>query len=168
MKRTFAAAVAAVTACTSIWLAGTEAASATAARPKPLPSPSATLRVVPKWTYQGGGKLAVIAACSNRADLRLITSKMLPRPVTLRKAGNLLIKVTNKTHPGKYTIMLLCVGMHQQADAADMKSVRVLKVLSDFYQPDPPALPKHFKPAVTVSSGPPARKKTPHHKKKRH
>ncbi len=164
MKRTCAAVVAAVTAGTSMWLAGPEAATA---RTEP-PQPSATLRVVPKWTYQGGGKLAVIAACSNPADHRVITSKMLPRQVPLRKTGNLLIKVTNKTHPGKYTIMLLCVGKHQQADAADMASVRILKVIGDFYQPAPPPLPEHFKPTVTVSSGPPARAKKHHKKKKGH
>jgi hypothetical protein len=153
MKRTFAVVVAAATASTSIWLAGTQAASA---RPK---QPSATLRVAPNWTYQGSGRLAVIAACSNRADVRVISSKLLPLPVTLPKAGNLLIKVTNKTRPEKYRIMLSCVGEHHMADAADIKWVKILKLLSGFSQPDQPSLPKHFKPAVTVSSGPPARKK---------
>jgi hypothetical protein len=159
MKRTFAAVVAAVTASTSIWLATASVAgpaSAAAARPKPPPAPSATLRVVPRWTYQDGGKIAVITACSERTDLRVVTSNMLRRPVTLRKGGNLLIKLTHKTHPGKYVIMLFCVGKHQQIDAIDMKTVKILKVLGGFWQPDPPALPKHFKPNVTVSSGPPA------------
>jgi hypothetical protein len=149
MKRTFAAVV---TAGISIWLAGP--GTATAATATPAPQPGATLRVVPTWTYQGSGKIAVITACSNGADIRVITSRMLPGPVTLHKAGNLLIKVTNKTHPGKYRIMLLCVGNHQQSDAFDMKWVRILKVLKDFHQPDPPPLPAHFKPAVIVSTGP--------------
>jgi hypothetical protein len=166
MKRTFAAVVAAVTASTSIWLAGAEAATAataSTARPKLPPSPSATLRVVPKWTYQDGGKIAVITACSQRADLRVVTSKMLRSPVTLRKGGNLLIKLTHKTHPGKYAIMVFCMGKNKQIDAMDMKSVKILKLLGGFWQPDPPALPKHFKPNVTVSSGPPAPAK---HRKK--
>ena len=165
MKRTFAAVVAAVTASTSIWLAGAEAATAATARPKPPPPPSATLRVVPKWTYQDGGKIAVIAACSERADLRVITSKLLPLPVTLRKSGNLLIKLTNRTHPGKYAIRLFCMGKNKQIDALDIKSVKILKLLGGFWQPDQPALPKHFKPTVTVSSGPPAPAK--HRKKKK-
>jgi hypothetical protein len=167
MKRTFfAAVVAAVTASTQIWLAGPEtatAATAATARPRPPAAPSATLRVVPKWTYQDGGKIAVIAACSQRADLRVVTSKMLPSPVTLSKGGNLLIKLTHKTHPGKYSIMLFCMGKNKQIDSVAMKSVKILKVLSGFRQPPQPALPKHFKPNVTVSSGPPAPAK---HRKK--
>ena len=134
MKRTFAAVIAAVTASTSIWLA-TAAAAAPGPRLAPgprRPAPSATLRVVPTWTYQDGGKIAVIAACSERADLRLVTSKMLPSPVTLRKGGNLLIKLTHKTRPGKYAIMLFCMGKNKQIDSMDMKSVRILKLLGGF------------------------------------
>lgn len=153
MKRALFAAVAAIAAATSIGRVGATAAT-TATTRSMAAQPSATLRVVPKWTYQGSGKIAVITACSNRADIRVITSRMLPGPVTLRKAGDLLIKVTNQTNPGKYRIMLMCVGNHQQADAADMKLVRILKVLKDFRQPDPPPLPVHFKPAVIVSTGP--------------
>jgi hypothetical protein len=151
MKRTFAAVV---TAGISIWLVGPGTATAATATATPAPQPGATLRVVPKWTYQGSGKIAVITACSNRADSRVISSRMLPGPVTLRQAGDLLIKVTNKTHPGRYRIMLLCVGNHQRSDAADMKWVQIMKVLKDFRQPDPPPLPAHFKPAVIVSTGP--------------
>ena len=139
-----------------------------AADARPGRVPSATLRVVPAWTYQDGGKIAVIAACSERADLRVVTSKMLPSPVTLRKGGKLLIKLTHKTRPGKYAIMLFCMGMNKQIDSVDMKSVRIRKLLGGFRQPDPPALPKHFKPNVTVSSGPPAPAKAAHHKKKGH
>ena len=156
MKRTFAAVVAAVTAGTSIWLASAQAATAAAAGPK---QPSATLRVAPNWTYQGSGRLAVIAACSNRTDVRVISSKLLPLPVTLPKAGNLLIKVTNKTRPEKYRIMLLCVGEHHIADAADMKSVTILKLLAGFVQPDQPFLPQHFTPAVFHAS--PRRRMSP-------
>ena len=39
--------------------------------------PRATLRVVPGWTYQGSGKLAVIASCSQWGDLRVIGLKLL-------------------------------------------------------------------------------------------
>ena len=113
MKRPFAAVIAAVTASTSIWLAASaDAASVTwlaHAKPTPPPVPSAMLHVVPKWTYQHGGKLAVITTCSERRDLRIVTSTMLRYPVILRKGGNLLIKVANKTNPGKYIITLWCV-----------------------------------------------------------
>ena len=91
---------------------------------------------MPTWTYQDGGKIAVIAACSERADLRLVTSKMLPSPVTLRKGGKLLIKLTHKTRPGKYAIMLFCMGKNKQIDSMDMKSVRIRKLLGGFWQPD--------------------------------
>jgi hypothetical protein len=156
LKRTFAAAIAAVTASTSMWLAATTASAA---------APSATLRVVPKWTYQQDGKLAVTAGCSQRSDDRVIDSKLLRQPVRMRKGRNLLIKLTGKTKPGNYTIALLCEGKHQQADSVDVKSVRILKLLGGFWQPDQPGLPAHFKPDVTVSSGPPA---PPRPKKKGH
>ena len=136
MKPTFAAAVAAVTASTSVWL-------------------TATLRVVPRWTYQDGGKLAVIAGCSQRGDVRVIGSRLLPRPVRMSKGSSLLIKITGKTKPGKYAIALLCEDKHNQPDSVDMKTVRIYKVLGAFQQPDQPALPAAFKPDVTVSSGPP-------------
>ena len=97
---------------------------AAVARPVPA-EPSATLRVVPAWTYQDDGKIAVIAACSERADLRVVTSKMLPSPVILSKGGKLLIKLTHKTHPSKYAIMLFCTGKNKQTDVMDMKSVRI-------------------------------------------
>ena len=158
MKRTFAAVIAAVTASTSIWLT---AAATAVARPAAA-EPSATLRVVPAWTYQDGGKIAVIAACSERADLRVVTSKMLPSPVTLSKGGKLLIKLTHKTHPSKYAIMLFCTGKNKQTDVMDVKSVGIRELLAGFRQPDPPALPKHFTPNVTVSSGPPAPAKAAH------
>ena len=169
MKRTIAAAVAAVTASTSMWLAATTTASATtaataaAARPGP-PDPGATLRVLPGWTYQDGGKLAVTADCSQRGDVRVIGSKLLPRPVRMSNGKSLLITVTGKTKPGKYMIVLLCEDKHQQPDSVDVKFVRIYKVLGAFQQPDQPALPAHFKPDVTVSSGPPA----PAHPKKGH
>jgi hypothetical protein len=136
--------------------------TAPAATARPAPLPRATLRVVPGWTYQGDGKLAVITACSQRGDVPVVGSKLLPRPVTLRKGPNLEIKITNKTRPGKYTINLFCTGKHQQIDSAAMKRVRILKILGGFWQPDAPGLPKHFKPDVTVSSGPPPPAKKPH------
>ncbi len=166
MKRTLAAAVA---AGVIIGLAGaapmTPRAWASALRPAPMPR--ATLRVVPGWTYQGSGRLAVIASCSQRGDLPVVGSKMLGRPVTLRKGPDLLIKITDKTRPGKYTINLFCTGKHQQVDSAAMKKVRILKVLAAFSQPDQPRLPKHFKPGATVSSGPPVKARTGHGKKSR-
>jgi len=172
MKRTLAAAM---TAGAMLGLAGLPAAALAApagARPAPAPAlapapaPSATLRVVPRWTYQEGGKLAVIVACSQRADVRVVDSRLLRRPVTLRKGRNLLIKLTNKTQPGKYTITLFCTGKRQQIDSVDTKKVRILKLLGAFWQPDAPSLPKHFKPDVTVSSGPPAPAKAGHGEEK--
>ena len=77
---------------------------------------------------------------------------------------SLLITVTGKTKPGKYMIVLLCEDKHQQPDSVDVKFVRIYAVLGAFQQPDQPALPAHFKPDVTVSSGPPA----PAHPKKGH
>jgi hypothetical protein len=160
MKRTFAAAVAAVTAGTSIWLATVPAN----ARPKPAAIPSATVQVVPKWTYQGGGKLAVITACSQRGDLHVVTSKLLGHPVAL-PGRNLLIRVTNKTKPQKYTITLWCVAKSGLVDAMDMKWAKVLKRLPDWEQQPAPHLPRHFKPDVTVQSDPPAVVKTSHGKR---
>jgi hypothetical protein len=164
MKRTFAAVITAVTAGTSIWLAAAPA-DAAYAKPKPPPVSHATIQVVPKWAYRGGGKLAVIATCSQRRDIRVITSKMLRHPVLLRKGGKLLVKVTNKTNAGKYVMTLWCVNPHGQVDALDVKSVKILKRLGHFKQPVPPALPKHFKANMTVQSGPPA---PAHGKKKGH
>jgi len=164
LKRTFAAAVVAVTASTSMCLAATMAAGPAMARQTPS-VPSATLRVVPRWTYQGGGKLAVIVGCSQRGDARVISSKMLPRSIRMSKGRNLLIKVTRKTKPGKYKIVLLCEDRHKQPDSVDVKTIRIYKVLRAFQQPDQPLLPSHFKPDVTVSSGPP---RAAHHKKKHH
>ena len=167
MKRTIAAAIAAVTAGTSIWLAASAAGAATAAGPtaaRPGPPPSATLRVVPGWTYQDGGKLAVIAGCSQRGDVRVIGSKLLLRPIRMSKGKNLLIKLTGKTKPGKYAIALLCEDKHQVPDSVDVKWVRIYTVLGAFQQPDQPVLPNHFTPDVTVSAGPPA---AAHPKKKK-
>lgn len=172
MKRTFAAVIAAVTAGTSIWLAAATPASAYAeaaavahAKPKPPPSPSATLHVVPRWTYAHDGKLAVIASCSQRRDLRIVTSPILRHPVVERKGHNLLIRIANKTKPGKYIITLWCVDSQHQVDAVDTKQVRVLERLGHFKQPAQPGLPKHFKANVTVTAGPPAPAPKPDGKK---
>ena len=99
----------------------------------------------------------MIVGCSQRGDARVISSKMLPRPIRMSKGRNLLIKVTGKTKPGKYEIVLLCEDKHKQPDSVDVETVRIYKVLRAFQQPDQPALPPNFKPDVTVSSGPPAR-----------
>ncbi len=172
MKRTFAAVITAVTASTSICLAAAtsvsayaEAAAVAHARPKPPPSPSATLHVVPRWTYEDGGKLAVIASCSQRRDLGIVTSPILPRPVVERKGHNLLIKIANKTKPGKYIITLWCVDSQHQVDAVDTKQVRILARLGHFKQPAPPSLPKHFKANLTVTAGPPGPAPEPRGKK---
>jgi len=105
LKRTIAAAIAAaiaaVTAGTSMWLAASAAGAATAVgatAARPGPPPSATLRVVPGWTYQDGGKLAVIAGCSQRGDVRVIGSKLLPRPIRMSKGKNLLIKLGDRPY----------------------------------------------------------------------
>ena len=153
MKRTFAAAVAAVTASTSMWLTATMAASAAMAKPA---APIATLRVVPRWTFQDGGKLAVIAGCSQRGDVRVISSRLLPQPVRMSEGSSLLIKITGKTKPGRYAIALRCEDKHNQPDSVDVKTVTIYQVLGAFQQPDQAALPSAFKPDVTVSSGPPA------------
>jgi hypothetical protein len=175
LKRTFTAAVAAVTAGTSMWLAATTTATAAtaaaaAAVTPGTPDPSATLRVVPGWTYEDGGKLAVIAGCSKRGDVRFIGSKLLPGPVRMSTGRSLLIKVVGKTKPGKYTIALLCEDKHQVPDSVDVKSVRIYKFLGAFQQPDQPLLPAHFTPDVTVSAGPPpaVHPKKGHLKKKGH
>jgi hypothetical protein len=152
MRRTVAAVV---TAGAMMGLAGPGTAAA-------APMPQATLRVVPGWTYQGSGKLAVITACSQRGDTPVVGSKLLPKPVTLHKGHNLEIKITDKTRPGKYAINLFCTtkaGQRQLIDSVAIKRVRILKVLGGFSQPDAPGLPKHFRPDVTVSSGPPPKAK---------
>jgi hypothetical protein len=165
MKRTLAAGITAIMAGTSIWLASAPAD----ARPKPPKQPvnnSATVKVLPRWTYQGNGKLAVTASCSQRPDLAVVSSKMLPHPVSLRHGGNLLIDVTNKTKPGKYAITLSCVHKGGRVDALDIMSVKIMKRLSSFKQPRTPALPRHFKASVTVRSGPPAVRTTSYSKNK--
>jgi hypothetical protein len=183
MKRTFAVVIVAVTAGTSIALAAPVRASsagsapaaasvlaasvlAASAKAKPQVMPDATLRVVPSWTYRDGGKLAVIATCSERTDQRFITSRMLRHPVRLPKRGNLLIKLTSKLNTGKYAIALWCVDKQHQVDAMAVKSVKILKRFGSYKMPSPPRLPKHFKPAVTVVAGPPAPVKAPLGKKK--
>ena len=160
MKRIRAAVITVVTASTLIWPAAAGAASAAPvavhAGAKLPVAPGATLRVVPRWTYQHGGKIAVIARCSPRRDLRVVTSGLLRHPVLLRRGGNLLIVIGPKTNAGKYTITLWCVSKNNQVDAIDVKSVKILKRFGRFKQPVPPGLPKHFRPNVTVTSGPPA------------
>jgi hypothetical protein len=148
---------------TSIWLA-TAPADARTKPPKPPVNYSATIKVLPKWTYQGDGMLAVTATCSQRLDLPVVTSKMLPYPVALPHGGNLLINVTNKTKPGKYEITLWCVPKNGRVDALGMMPVKIMKRLLPFKQPRTPALPRHFKANATVYSGSPAVKKTSHGK----
>jgi hypothetical protein len=158
MKRTFAAVVTVMMASASIWLAAAPAY----AKPKPPKVDIATIQVVPKWTYRGGGKLAVITKCSYRQDLRVVSSKMLPHPVNLRGTQTLLIRVTDKTKPGKYAIALWCVAKNGQVDALDAKTVKILARLRGWKQRPAPALPKCFMPAVTVPSGPAVVKKPSH------
>jgi hypothetical protein len=166
MKRIFAAVITVMMASASIWLAAAPAY----AKPKPPKPPKmdvATIQVVPKWTYQGGGKLAVITKCSDRQDLRVVSSKMLPHPVNLRGTASLLIRVTDKTKPGKYAIALWCVTKKGQVDALDVKTVKILGRLKGWKQRPAPPLPRCFMATVTVQSGPPVvRKPAPHGKKK--
>src|ERR1019366_8955580 len=121
MKRTLAAAITALLTGTSIWL-GSAPADARSKPPKQPVNHSATIKVLTRWTYQGDGKLAVKASCSQRLDLAVVRSKMLPYPVSLRHGGNLLINVTDKTKPGRYAIALWCVPkggrVHAQLTAA--------------------------------------------------
>jgi len=105
----------------------------------------------------------VIAGCSQRGDVRVISSKLLPRPVRMSKGSSLLIKITGKTKPGKYAIALLCEDKHHQRDSVDVKTVRIYKVLGAFQQPDQPGPPSEFKPDVTVSGAPPAAHLKPGH-----
>ena len=143
MKRTIAAVVA---AAGSMWLATAPAY----AKPAPKP-PTATLRIMPQWTYLGGGELAVTTQCSVRKDLRVIFSRLLYRPVVVPGAGNLLVRVTGKTRPGKYAIGLECVD-RRQVDAVAIKTVTVRKPLAG-WTGSPPSLPRHFKPDLIVQTG---------------
>jgi hypothetical protein len=155
MKRTLAAAITALMAGTSIWLASAPA-EARSTPPKPPVSHSATIKALTRWTYQGDGKLAVTASCSQRRDLAVVRSKMLPYPVKLRHGGNLLINVTDKTKPGKYAITLTCGPKGGRVNAVDAMSVKIMKRLTPFKQPRTPALPRHFHASVTIRSGPAA------------
>jgi hypothetical protein len=153
MKRTLAAIAATALASTSIALAGAPAEAKT----NPPAQDTATIRVVPKWTYQGG-KLAVLTKCAYRNDNGTVRSSMLPKPVTLHGGGNVLIRITKKTNPGKYTIGFWCATKKGVIDAYQETKVRILKTLPGWKQPPAPPLPKHFKAKVTVQSGPPAAK----------
>jgi hypothetical protein len=153
MKRTLAAIAVTALASTSIALATVPADAKT----KPPAQDTATIRVVPKWTYQGG-ELAVLTKCAYRQDNGTIRSSMLPKPVTLHGSGNVLIRVTGKTNPGKYTIGFWCATKKGIIDAYIETKVKILKTLPGWKQPSAPPLPKHFKAKVTVQSGPPAAK----------
>ncbi|HJY93911.1 MAG TPA: hypothetical protein VJ371_03105 [Streptosporangiaceae bacterium] len=146
MKRTIAAVVTAVAVTGSMWLARVPAY----AKPAPKP-PTATLRIMPQWTYLGGGEFAVTTKCSVRKDLRVIFSPLLYRTVVVPGAGNLLIRVTGKTKPGKYAIGLECVDQ-RQVDAVVFTKVAVRKQLAG-WTGSPPSLPRHFKPDLTVQTG---------------
>jgi hypothetical protein len=149
MNRSFAAVVTVVAACTSIGLATAPAY----ARPVAPKSPQAALTVTPKWTYEDGGKFAVTAKCAAKSDLRIVFSPLLYHPVTVPGAGDLLIRVTGKTKPGKYTVGLMCVDRHAQADAIVIKTVTVRKKLDSWPMAAAPALPRHFKASLTVQTG---------------
>lgn len=151
MQRTITAASAAVisaavAAAGSMWLATVPAY----AKPAPKP-PTAKLRIMPQWTYLGGGEFAVTTKCSARKDLRVIFSPLLYRPVVVPGAGNLLIRVTGKTKPGKYAIGLECVDA-RQVDAVTVKRVTVRKQLPGWIRASP-SLPRNFKPDLIVRTG---------------
>jgi hypothetical protein len=147
MKRTIASVVIAVAATGSTWLATVPAY----AKPAPKP-PTATLRIMPRWTYVDDGEFAVTTKCSMRKDLRVIFSSLLYRPVVVPGAGNLLVQVTGKTKPGSYAIGLECVGQ-RQVDAMVIKTITVRKQLAGWIMASPPSLPRHFKPDLTVRTG---------------
>ena len=88
----------------------------------------------------------MIAGCSQRGDVRVISSKLLPRPVRMSKGSSLLIKITGKTKPGKYAIALLCEDKHHQRDSVDVKTVRIYKVLGAFQHPGRPPCHRHSSP----------------------
>ena len=147
MQRTFAAVVTAVAASGSIWLATGPAYAKPAARP-----PTATLRVSPQWTYVSDGEFAVTTRCSVRKDLRVIFSPLLYRPVVVPGAGNLLIRVTGKTKPGKYQLGLECIDV-RHVDGVAFRTVTVRKQPAPWITASPPSLPRHFKPDLTVQTG---------------
>ena len=161
MKRTLAAVAAAgasilpATAllATALLTALLAAALLGAAPAYAKPAPKAALAITPRWTYVADGEFAVVAQCPARADRRVVFSRLLYRPVTVPGAGRLLILVTGKTKPGTYTIGLLCAGAHGRADAAELKTVTVRKQLAGWIMVSPPALPRHFKPDLTVQTG---------------
>jgi hypothetical protein len=147
MKRTIAVVVTAVAASGSIWLATVPAYAKPALKP-----PTAALRIMPQWTYTDDGEFAVATKCSVRKDLHLIFSPLLYRPVVVPGAGNLLIRVTGKTKPGRYAIGLECVDQ-RQVDAVVIKTVTVRKQPAAWIVASPPSLPRHFKPDLTVQTG---------------
>ena len=146
MQRTISALGAVMAAAGSMWLATVPAY----AKPAPKP-PTATLRIMPQWTYLGDGEFAVTTKCSERKDLRVIFSPLLYRPVVVPGAGNLLIRVTGITKPGKYAIGLECVDA-RQVDAVTFKTVAVRRQLAGFTG-SPPSLPRNFKPDLIVATG---------------
>ena len=146
MQRTIAAVSAVVAAAGSMWLATAPAYAKTHAK-----SPTATLHIMPRWTYLGGGEFAVTAKCSAGKDSRVVFSPLLYRPVVVPGAGNLLIRVTGKTKPGKYLIGLECVDRRQVA-AVTVKTVTVRKKLPGWIVA-PPSLPRNFKPDLIVAAG---------------
>jgi hypothetical protein len=82
---------------------------------------------------------------------------MLRHPVNLTRGPKLLIKVTNVTKPGKYTIALWCVTKGGQVDAMDLKWVTIRKRLKGWKMPAPPGLPRCFMPNMVVSTWAPRR-----------
>ena len=151
MQRTITALGAAV-AAGSMWLATAPIYAAPAYATPAQKPPTATLRIMPQWTYSGGGEFAVTTKCSAGKDSRVIFSRLLYRPVVVPGAGNLLIRVTGRTKPGKYAIGLECVD-GRQADAVTFKTVTVRKQLPGWGMTSPPALPRNFKPNLIVATG---------------
>jgi hypothetical protein len=153
MNRTLAGVIAAVTAGGSIWLAGAPAH----AEPRTAAAPSARLWLQPHSTYTNGGRFAVMAWCSGHTDLRVVISSLLPGPVSMRKTGPLEVKVTGATKPGSYTVALWCVNSVHEVDALDEATVTIMLRLKGWKQ-HWQSLPPHFRPTLTVNSGPPPKK----------
>jgi len=136
-----------VAALAAVWFAALPASASASGRPR---LPTAAISIVPGWTYRGVGRLAVSTRCSSGADLRVVTSKMLRRPVSLPRRGDLLIRVRSGTRPGRYTIAVWCVTRRGFVDAMDAKWVTIRSRLRGWRKRPAPRLPRHFRPRVTV------------------
>jgi hypothetical protein len=82
MQRTIAAVGAVVVAADSMWLATAPAYAKTPPKTAANP-PTATLHIMPRWTYLRGGKFAITTKCPAGKDSRVVFSRLLYRPVVV-------------------------------------------------------------------------------------